>query len=505
MKRYLSIAALLTVFVIIAVSFNFYTQSKKPAFETLEGYYAQELAWSDCYDNFECTELAVPIDYADMSVGTFQISVLRFSARDQANRIGSLIVNPGGPGASGVDYAYNAEYIFSPDITDRYDVVGFDPRGVYESEPIKCLTDREIDESWAESGNPENDAEFKESVESSKEYVKKCLDENEHLLSFSTANAARDMDVLREALGDPKLNYMGKSYGTFMGSLYAKFFPDKIGRVVLDGAVDPTVSSFEQIRAQAVAFDGALTSFIVDCSKQATCPLPKDVAKARITIIRLLDKAAKKALPLRFAYRNGDKRVVTEALMMIGSASALYDSEEGWPKLRQAIKEGISGYGDTYLELADSYTGRRKDGTYIYNDLDSGAVIDCLDFSENRSVAQIKSDAKKIALAAPVFGRYLAYAGLTCKYFPQTSPVVVGQTATTAPIIVIGTTGDPATPYAWSIGLHKLLTNSQLVTLVGEGHTGHGMGNGCIDDAIDAYYLEGTLPTPDLRCQPENN
>ncbi|MTA01949.1 MAG: alpha/beta fold hydrolase, partial [Actinobacteria bacterium] len=327
MKRYLPIAALLTVFAIIALSFNFYTQSKKPAFETLEGYYAQELAWSDCYDNFECTELAVPIDYSDMSVGTFQISVLRFSARDQANRIGSLIVNPGGPGASGVDYAYNAEYIFSPDITDRYDVVGFDPRGVYESEPIRCLTDREIDESWAENGNPDTEAAFKESVESTKEYVKKCLDKNEHLLSFSTANAARDMDVLREALGDPRLNYMGKSYGTFMGSLYAKFFPDKIGRVVLDGAVDPTVSSYEQIRAQAVAFDGALTSFIVDCSKQTTCPLSKDVAKARVTIIKLLDKAAKK--PLRLKNSNKDKRVVTEALMMIGSASALYDSEEG--------------------------------------------------------------------------------------------------------------------------------------------------------------------------------
>jgi pimeloyl-ACP methyl ester carboxylesterase len=311
------------------------------------------------------------------------------------------------------------------------------------------------------------------------------------------------MDILREALGDSKLNYMGKSYGTFMGALYAKLFPDKIGKVVLDGAVDPTISNYEQTRAQAVAFDGALTSFIKDCIKRTTCPLPQDETKARVAVINLLGTTAKKSLPLKNP--NGDMRVVTESLMFIGTVSSLYENGEGWPKLRQAIKEAIAGYGDTYLELADSYTGRREDGSYPNNDFDSGAVIDCLDFAESRSIAQIKADAKKIALAAPVFGPYLGYGGISCKYFPQTNPVVIGQTTTTAPIIIIGTTGDPATPYAWAQGLHKLLTNSQLMTLVGEGHTGHGRGNGCIDDAIDAYYLKGTLPKPDLRCQPENN
>jgi pimeloyl-ACP methyl ester carboxylesterase len=480
-----------------------YTQSNKSGFTSLEDYYAQELTWSNCYDNFECTDLAVPIDYTDITVGTFQISVLRFSAQDQANRLGSLVVNPGGPGASGVDYAYNAEYIFSPDITDRYDIVGFDPRGVSESEPIRCFTDAENDANFAGDGKPDNEDEFAVSVADTKAFVKKCLDKNDHLTSFSTANAARDMDILREALGDSKLNYMGKSYGTFMGSLYAKLFPDKIGRVVLDGAVDPSISNFEQTKAQAVSFDGALTSFIKDCITLTSCPLPRDESAARATIIKLFETAAEKPLPLKNP--NGDKRVLTESLMLIGSASSLYESVEGWPMLRQAIKEALAGYGDTYLELADSYTGRREDGTYPNNDFDSGAVIDCLDFAEDRSIAEIKSDAKKISLAAPVFGPYLAYGGLSCKYFPQTTPVVIGQTSTTAPIIVIGTTGDPATPYAWAVGLHKLLTNSQLVTLVGEGHTGQGRGNGCIDEAIDAYYLKGTLPTPDLRCQPENN
>ena len=503
MSNRLRLTAVFAIIGIAAISLFSYTQSNKTQFASLDDYYQQELSWTTCYDNYECTDLAVPIDYTNISTGTFQISVLRFSAQDQENRLGSLIVNPGGPGASGVDYAYNAEYIFSPDVTDRYDIIGFDPRGVSESEPIRCFTDAETDKNFASDGKPDNEAEFAAAVADTKAFIQKCEGKNDHLTSFSTANAARDMDILREALGDTKLNYMGKSYGTYMGALYAKLFPDNIGKVVLDGAVDPQVSGFEQTLAQAVAFDDALASFIKDCIKISSCPLPKDEAKAKSTIIKLFDTTAKKPLPLQ--YPDGDDRVLTESLMMIGSASALYESGEGWPKLRQAIEEALNGYGDTYLELADSYTGRREDGSYPNNDFDSGAVIDCLDFAENRSIAQIKSDAVKISLAAPVFGPYLAYGGISCKFFPQTNPLVVGQTKTTAPIIVIGTTGDPATPYAWAIGLHKLLTNSQLVTLVGEGHTGHGRGNGCVDDAIDAYYLKGTLPTPDLRCQPENS
>ncbi len=464
----------------------------------LADYYSQELAWQDCYEDFQCTTLDVPVDYSDLTIGTFEISVLRFLAADQKNRIGSLVVNPGGPGSSGVNYAYNAEYLFSPDITDRYDIVGFDPRGVGESAPIRCFTDSEIDENYAADGKPDGAAELADAIKETKEYVEKCLDQNDYLTSFSTANAARDMDVLRAALGDEKLNYMGKSYGTFMGSLYAQLFPEKIGRVVLDGAVDPTISQYDQVLTQAVSFDNALTNFLQECEKNKNCSLPSDVDQARKAIISLLEVTAKKPIPLKNP--DGDKRQVTETLLILGMAEAFYDSEEGWPILRKALGEIKSGYGDEMIKLADKYSGRQRDGSYRSNEFDSGSIIDCLDFSDTRTVEDITKDSKEISKLAPVFGPYLGYAGLTCKYLPPTTPVSITLISVEAPILIIGTTRDPATPYAWAVALQKIIANSQLMTLVGDGHTGHNRGSACIDNAVDDFYLKGVLPAKNLRC-----
>jgi pimeloyl-ACP methyl ester carboxylesterase len=297
------------------------------------------------------------------------------------------------------------------------------------------------------------------------------------------------MDILREALGDKQLNYMGKSYGTYLGTLYAQFFPDKVGRVVLDGAVDPTISNYQQTLTQAIGFDQAFSSFSKDCSTKKNCTLPKDKEAAIAEMQRLFSQAAKKPLPAK-----GSKRTLSETMMVLGTASAMYDSATGWPRLRKAITEAQRGFGDKLLELADEYTGRQNDGSYPNNEFDSGAVIDCLDFNEPRSVQRIRSDAKVFATKAPLFGPYLAYGGVTCKFFNQDSEVTIEPTATANPVIVIGTTGDPATPYEWSQGLSKLLTNSRLISLTGEGHTGQGQGNACIDDQIDDFYLTGKAP-----------
>jgi hypothetical protein len=187
-------------------------------------------------------------------------------------------------------------------------------------------------------------------------------------------------------------------------------------------------------------------------------------------------------------------------MMVLGTAFAMYDSATGWPKLRGAIKEAQNGYGDEFLDLADEYTGRQSDGSYPNNEFDSGAVIDCLDVDEPRPVVQIRSDAKLFAEQAPLFGPYLAYGGLTCKYFGQSQEVNIVPTKTTNPIVVIGTTGDPATPYEWAQGLNKLLTNSVLISLTGEGHTGQGQGNACIDDQINDFYLLLAIPSS-LVCR----
>ena len=483
------IAALATALALVALSITAYTQSQPDYPKTLAGYYAQEINWQSCNQDFQCATMAVPIDYEKLSTGTFEIALLKHEART-SKKLGSLIVNPGGPGGSGVDYAYAAEYIFSPAILDRYDIVGFDPRGVSRSAPIRCLDDKELDANNNSDSKPDNEKEFQQILIDTKKYIEICKDKNKHLTSYGTANVARDMDILREALGDKQLNYMGKSYGTYLGTLYAQFFPDKVGRVALDGAVDPTISNFQQSLTQAVGFDHAFTSFAKECTSKKNCTLPNDKVAAITEMQKLFAQAAKKPLPAK-----SSKRTLSETMMVLGTASAMYDSATGWPKLRKAIAQAQKGFGDEFLKLADEYTGRQSDGSYPNNEFDSGAVIDCLDFNEPRSVEQIKTDAKSFADQAPLFGPYLAYGGLTCKYFGQSQEVDIAPTKTTNPIVVIGTSGDPATPYAWAQGLNKLLPNSVLVSLTGDGHTGQGQGNACVDDQIDNFYLTGKAPT----------
>jgi pimeloyl-ACP methyl ester carboxylesterase len=483
------VAALATVFALIALSFTAYTQSKPDYPKTLSGYYSQEINWQNCRQDFNCATLAVPIDYKNLATGTFEIALLKYEART-SKKLGSLIVNPGGPGGSGVDYAYAAKYIFSPAILDRYDIVGFDPRGVSRSAPIRCLNDAELDTNNNSDSKPDNEKEFQQILTDTKKYVEICKDKNKHLASYGTANVARDMDILRQALGDKQLNYMGKSYGTYLGTLYAQFFPDKVGRVVLDGAVDPTIPNFEQSLTQAVGFDHAFSSFAKDCSMKTNCPLPAGEGAAIVEMQNLFEIAAKKPLPTK-----SSKRTLSETMMVLGTASAMYESETGWPKLRKAIAQAQKGFGDQFLELADEYTGRQTDGSFPNNEFDSGAVIDCLDVEEPRTVTQIKRDAESFAQQAPLFGPYLAYGGLTCKYFGQSQEVTISRTKTTNSIVIIGTTGDPATPYEWAQGLNKLLTNSVLVSLAGEGHTGQGQGNACIDEQIDDFYLAGKVPS----------
>ena len=473
-----------------------------PSFSALAEYEQQKLDWSECYDYFECAELRVPIDYDDLSVGTFRLSVLRALALDQESRKGSIVVNPGGPGGSGVDYAYNAEYIFSPDITARFDIVGFDPRGVAESEPIFCFNDEELDENLSADPKPDNAAELAETLEESQLYAEKCLENNDYLEHFTTYETARDMDILRAALGEKKLNYAGKSYGTYLGTLYAELFPKNVGRFVLDGAVDPNISMRDQNLAQAIGFEGATNAFIKDCLTLTDCPFTGTLAQARAVIIATLQKAATTPLPQKNP-RNNDNRQITESLILVGIASSLYDDVDGWPKLRTAFTESAAGFGDTFLQLADEYSGRTTDGTFRSNEFDSGAVIDCLDWLDPRTTEQYTIDAKEFAAKAPIFGPYIAYSGLHCQFFPQPTTQRVANTTTTittAPIIVIGTIRDPATPYSWSVSLSKIFKGSSLISLDGDGHTGHGRGSACVDNAVDAYLLSGTLPPADLIC-----
>lgn len=463
---------------------------------SLSQYQSQNLKWRDCYGNYQCSSLLVPIDYSDLSVGAFSLALLRYQALDQDRRIGSLVVNPGGPGSSGVDYAYNAEYIVSPEILERFDIVGFDPRGVGDSAAIKCLNDAETDASFAADPKPDDEAEFALFISDARDYFAKCSQNTKHLINYSTLNSARDLEILRSALGDKELNFLGKSYGTYLGTLYAALFPKNVGRFVLDGAVDPNSNNREAMLGQAIGFESALNAFISNCLQSSSCALKGDLQRARNQITDLLTDTAIKPL------RSKSGRKVTEGLLLLGIASALYDSASGWPVLRDAFKEASLGTGDSFLTLADQYAGRQENGSYLNNENDALQIIDCLDQKTSETVLEFKKGVAEFSSSAPIFGPYLAYAGLACRYFPKLNSVerIKVKKLETKPILIIGTTRDPATPYKWAQSLAKIFTGSQLITLDGDGHTGHGRGSSCVDSAVDRYLLTGLTPKSELLC-----
>jgi pimeloyl-ACP methyl ester carboxylesterase len=463
---------------------------------SLSQYQTQELKWRDCYGNYQCSSLLVPIDYADLSVGAFSLALLRYQALDQDRRIGSLVVNPGGPGSSGVDYAYSAEFIVSPEILERFDIVGFDPRGVGESAAIKCLNDAETDASFAADPKPDDEAEFALFISDARDYFAKCSENTKHLTNYSTLSSARDLEILRSALGDEQLNFLGKSYGTYLGTLYAELFPESVGRFVLDGAVDPNSNSRETVLGQAIGFESALNAFISNCFKISSCALTGDLQSARNQVIDLLANTA--ITPLE----SKSGREVTEGLVLLGIASALYDSESGWPVLRDAFKEATLGSGTSFLTLADQYAGRQENGKYLSNENDALQVISCLDQNELETVSTFKKGVAEFADRAPIFGPYLAYAGLACRYFPNLSSVeqIEVKSLKTKPILVVGTTRDPATPYKWAQSLAKIFSAALLITLDGDGHTGYGRGSTCVDSAVDRYLLTGATPKSELFC-----
>jgi pimeloyl-ACP methyl ester carboxylesterase len=463
---------------------------------SLSQYQTQELKWRDCYGNYQCSSLLVPIDYADLSGGAFSLALLRYQALDQDRRIGSLVVNPGGPGSSGVDYAYSAEYIVSPEILERFDIVGFDPRGVGESAAIKCLNDAETDASFAADPKPDDEAEFALFISDARDYFAKCSENTENLTNYSTLNSARDLEILRFALGDEQLNFLGKSYGTYLGTLYAELFPESVGRFVLDGAVDPNSNNREAVLGQAIGFESALNAFISNCLNSSSCALTGDLQSARNQVIDLLTNTA--ITPLE----SKSGREVTEGLVLLGIASALYDSESGWPVLRDAFKEATLGSGTSFLTLADQYAGRQENGKYLSNENDALQVISCLDQNELETVSTFKKGVAEFAKRAPIFGPYLAYAGLACRYFPNLSSVeqIEIKSLKTKPILIVGTTRDPATPYKWAQSLAKIFEGSILITLDGDGHAGHGRGSTCVDSAVDRYLLTGAMPKSELFC-----
>jgi len=483
-----------------------------PAPTTLAGYYAQRLDWQPCHDGFECAQLLVPFDYTRPARRRFSLPVIKLPAAEESRRIGALVVNPGGPGGSGVQYALGARSEFPSALLARFDIVGFDPRGVAASQPaLTCMTGPQLDQYLATDDMPASAAQLAEVVAQSKLYAARCAQNSAALLPYvGTQNAARDMDVLRAALGESRLSFLGKSYGTYLGTWYAQLFPHRVRALVLDGAVDPDIPSLQEDITQAEGFQVALRSFTAWCLTGASCPLrkgsgglgapgPGGTAGSVDAAVARLEGLVVRANSAPLANKLGDGQVADGAMILNGVASALY-SKSFWTDLKTGLTGAFAGDGTVLVELANLLLERNPNGTYA-NLADADTSISCLDRPWPRSLAAWQAAASAASRAAPLFGAPLVWGSLPCAYWPVSSyPLPQIRAAGAPPILVVGTLRDPATPYRWAQALAGDLSSGVLLGWNGDGHTAYGEGSACVDTIVNDYLIGLSVPRSGMVC-----
>jgi pimeloyl-ACP methyl ester carboxylesterase len=459
--------------------------------------YGQSLQWSTCGD-LECTTVKVPLDWTDPNGQTITLHLNRSKARKPDERLGSVVINPGGPGGSGLDLTSSFVGFAGASLLDHYDIVGFDPRGVGLSTPIKCGTTKELDAYFTSQDIAKTAADVTTLDDRNAAFAAHCRELSGPLIeNVDTASAARDMDVIRDALGDPKLNYLGFSYGTQLGATYAVLYPQNVGRFVLDGAVDFLLSEQELSEGQARGFESSLDAYIADCLTQANCPLPHDPDLAKRAIRDLVVKARDEGIPTGGETLNG-------TLIVYGIVVTLY-SETDWQYLTQAFDEALNqGTGSMFLQLASFYLGRDANGDYQDNSTEAYTAITCLDTPSQapQTIDDIRAFSKVAEVASPTFGWWFA-AGVGCDGWPWHAHEIVqdlSPSGAAGPIVVVGTTGDPATPLAWARSLAGQMPSATLLVYDGQGHTAYGRSNKCILDTVDAYFVDGTVPDSGKTC-----
>jgi pimeloyl-ACP methyl ester carboxylesterase len=464
----------------------------------LARFYSQSLTWEWCRAGQLCTTLEVPLDYQRPRGETIELAVLKVPAAEPGSRIGSLVVNPGGPGAPGTGYASYAATpgsVFRAPVLAAYDIVGFDPRGTGASDPVDCLSDDELDAYIAQDPDPDTPAEVDAFTGFNDEIGRGCAERSGELAAHvTTIEAARDMDVLRAALGESQLTYYGASYGTELGATYADLFPDRVGRLVLDGAVDVSLSPRELALQQAAGFETALRAYVQDCVGQDDCPLGDSLDAGLARIQQLLQDVDAQPLPAE-----GDRELEV-GNAFYGVVLPLYRRDD-WPTLTQALADAFDGDGSALLGLSDVYASRGPDG-YYDNSMEANYAIGCLDDPWAIPASEVSANLADFEQASPTFGEVFAWALTNCGgiQVESTEPHRDITAAGAAPIVVIGTTRDPATPYAWAQSLAEQLDSGVLVSRDGDGHTGYTEGNDCVDAAVDDYFLRGAVPEDGLSC-----
>lgn len=407
-------------------------------------------------------------------------------------KIGSLVLNPGGPGASGVDALPELVASMPASLLDRFDVVGFDPPGVARTAPIVCLSSAGLERYYHVDPDPVTKEGVQAILSADRSFADGCEAHSGAELPYvSTVDAAMDMDVLRRDLGERRLTYMGFSYGTLLGATYANLFPGKVRAMVLDGALDPALGVIPELDQQAASLDGQLRQFFSWCTRTGCSWKPPGDPEAAYQA--LLARVRTQPLPVP-----GTSRTVGPAELLYGTAATLY-STATWPDLAQALQQASQGNGTDLLHFFDAYTGRRPDGSYS-NIFEANAAVNCLD-APAPSIPQIESAAPAAEAVAPVFGLSNLYSELTCSLWPVRPTGKVGplHAAGAPPIVVVGSTGDPITPYRWAQALAGELDSGVLLTRVGDGHTGY-RASSCIRDYVDRYLTDLTPPPKGTRC-----
>ena len=439
--------------------------------------------------------MQVPLNWADVTSKKISITVLRIRSASQKDRIGSLVINPGGPGGSGIEAALSLAVDELPQaILDRFDIVGFDPRGIGLSNPIQCITDKQKDAELNLPADPKTAAQWQAEIADATKVAQECYTEyGSDLTYYSTAETARDMEALRAKLGDPKLTYLGYSYGTLIGAEYASAYPDKVRALVLDGAVDPTISSTDQDKTQAAGFQLAFSHFAASCTaKGSSCKLGSDPQQY---VLNLMAKAAAHPIP---SGNSTDKRTADDGAVLLGVISALYD-ETQWPDLITALADANKGDASGILSLDDQYNERGADGTYS-NLEDANAAIGCADATQRPTIAQAQALQPVWRATNPLFGGSAASSLGFCSLWkaPPDQPITVANKGA-APILVIGTTGDPATPISGAQHLAALLGSGRLLVWQGDGHTAYPKTT-CVTNDVNSYLINLTLPPSGATC-----
>jgi len=452
----------------------------------------QVISWASCESDFECATVAVPLDHLNPADQIIEIALIRKAGTENLT---PLLINPGGPGASGFDYVRDSyETLGTDQLRSNFQLVGFDPRGVGRSAPVTCTDEKVKDQVYyEESGFPlGSDDDFAFSKDVLQRFAASCQETGFDVAYFNTQQSARDMDLIRAALGVEKLDYLGFSYGTELGATYIALFPDRVGKFVLDGAVDPTLSSAQGTVNQVAGFDKAFRSYLKDCLANSDCPFTGTVEQALKKVGELLVKLETSQLPTQYDRDAG----LTVALY--GIIAALY-AEQSWPYLTQAFQEAFDGDGSTLLLLADFYNDKDPDGGYLSNISEANVAINCAD--ERVGPEEFASLREDVLTASSVFGKYFGYPELGCLGWPEGKSMIeldYGVTLSTGPLVV-GTTGDPATPYQQAVSLAKILSGATLLTFEGEGHTAYGSSD-CVNKYVEDYLLGEKLPATELLC-----